>query len=74
MHKKLLNVLVQGTEFSAFSLPFTHISVRHRKPLWLGTAPSKRFRVPPRVVLPVAEKVELARLAKNYKSVNKAIL
>ncbi|KAL1461479.1 hypothetical protein WDU94_013372 [Cyamophila willieti] len=74
MSRELLKVFIKGSELSASSLPFTHISVRYRKPIWLPTAPSKRFRVPTRLVLPTHEKRELDRLTKNYKTYNKAML
>uniref|UniRef100_A0A8D8VHF1 Small ribosomal subunit protein mS26 n=1 Tax=Cacopsylla melanoneura TaxID=428564 RepID=A0A8D8VHF1_9HEMI len=74
MSRELLKVFIRGSELSASSLPFTHISVRYRKPIWLPTAPSKKFKIPPRTVLPDNEKRELDRLTKNYKTYNKAIL
>ncbi|KAI5741468.1 hypothetical protein M8J76_013926 [Diaphorina citri] len=74
MQRELLKVIVRGSEFSAASLPFSHTSVRYKKPIWLGTAPSKKFKVPPRTVIPENEEIELSRLVKNYKTYNKGIL
>lgn len=74
MQRELLKVLFRCSEFSASSLPFTHVSVRFRKPIWLPKAPTKRFRVPKRPVVPPQEKLELDRLVKSYKTINKAIL
>lgn len=40
---------------------------RKRKPISLGTAPSKMFRVPPRRREEAEERAELMRLNKTYK-------
>lgn len=42
-------------------------TVRYRKPLHLGTAKSKLFRIPPRLKEDPEERAELHRLTKNYK-------
>ncbi|KAJ8920616.1 hypothetical protein NQ315_004755 [Exocentrus adspersus] len=48
-------------------------SVRWRKPRWVPKAKSKIFRVPPRLVLPEDERIELMRLNANYKTQMKSI-
>lgn len=42
-------------------------SIRWRKPIALGTAKSKLFRVPPRRRQDPEERAELMRLSSNYK-------
>lgn len=44
-----------------------------RKPMWLGTAKSKIFRVPPRIRLPDEEAIEIKRLCNNYRTYRKSI-
>nr|XP_023012772.1 probable 28S ribosomal protein S26, mitochondrial [Leptinotarsa decemlineata] len=43
-------------------------TVRWRKPLWMGTAKSKKFKVPARPVIPKDEHSELMRLHNNYRT------
>lgn len=44
-----------------------------RKPMWMGTAKSKLFRVPKRPQIPVEEMEELKRLYNNYRTTMKSI-
>lgn len=44
-----------------------------RKPIWMGTAKSKIFRVPKRPVIPIEEKLEIQRLYNNYRTTIKSI-
>lgn len=44
-----------------------------RKPIALGTAKSKIFRVAPRIVLPVEEEEEIRRLYNNYRTQMKSL-
>ncbi|XP_046750025.1 probable 28S ribosomal protein S26, mitochondrial [Diprion similis] len=44
-----------------------------RKPLWLGTAKSKLFRIPVRPKIPEDEKKELMRLHNNYRTLVRSI-
>lgn len=46
---------------------------RKRKPMRLGTAKSKLFRVPPRIRLPEEESIEILRLSNNYRTYMKSI-
>lgn len=41
---------------------------RFRKPLWMGRAKTKMFKVVPRKVIPVEEERELIRLHNNYRT------
>lgn len=54
-------------QFNVSNNPLSVQSVRWRKPLWLGTAKSKLFRVPPRRKQDPEERAELFRLSSNYK-------
>ncbi|XP_028137227.1 probable 28S ribosomal protein S26, mitochondrial [Diabrotica virgifera virgifera] len=47
--------------------------LRKRKPIHLGTAKSKLFRIPKRPVLPPDEKLELMRLFNNYRTTMKSL-
>ncbi|XP_060517713.1 small ribosomal subunit protein mS26 [Cylas formicarius] len=47
--------------------------VRWRKPIWLGTAKSKLFRVPKRPVIPDDESEELKRLNNKYRTEVKSL-
>ncbi|XP_015523757.2 probable 28S ribosomal protein S26, mitochondrial [Neodiprion lecontei] len=44
-----------------------------RKPLWLGTAKSKLFRIPERPKIPKDETIELLRLHNNYRTLVRSI-
>ncbi|KAF7991428.1 hypothetical protein HCN44_002990 [Aphidius gifuensis] len=46
---------------------------RKRKPMRLGTAKTKLFRVPPRIRLPEEESIEILRLSNNYRTYMKSI-
>ncbi|XP_057662804.1 probable 28S ribosomal protein S26, mitochondrial [Diorhabda carinulata] len=46
---------------------------RRRKPIALGTAKSKLFRVPKRPTIPEDEKLELMRLFNNYRTTMKSL-
>ncbi|CAB3369323.1 Hypothetical predicted protein [Cloeon dipterum] len=50
-----------------------NLVVRWRKPISLGTAPSKLFRVPQRPQIPEDELKEIRRLFKNYNTQMKSI-
>lgn len=45
-----------------------------RKPIWLPTAKSKVFRVPPRPKIPIEEYIELKRLNNNYRTAMKSLM
>ncbi|XP_046818827.1 probable 28S ribosomal protein S26, mitochondrial [Vespa crabro] len=45
-----------------------------RKPIWLPTAKSKVFRVPPRPKILIEEYIELKRLNNNYRTVMKSLM
>lgn len=53
--------------FNVSNNPLSVQSVRWRKPLYLGTAKSKMFIVPPRRREDPEDRAELFRLNKNYK-------
>lgn len=53
--------------FNVSSNPLSVQTVRWRKPIHLGTAKSKLFRVPPRRKQDPEERAELFRLSSNYK-------
>lgn len=55
--------------FNVSNNPLSVQSVRWRKPIHLGTAKSKLFRVPPRLKEKPDERVELFRLNTSYKYV-----
>ena len=44
-----------------------------RKPIWLPTAKSKMFKVPPRPVIPEEEAVEIKRLFNQYRTAVKSV-
>nr|XP_031843055.1 probable 28S ribosomal protein S26, mitochondrial [Nomia melanderi] len=44
-----------------------------RKPIWLGTAKTKIFRVPVKPVIPIEEAEELKRLYNNYRTSMKSL-
>lgn len=54
-------------QFNVSSNSLSLQSVRWRKPIALGTAKSKLFKVPPRRREDPEERAELHRLTKNYK-------
>lgn len=47
--------------------------VRYRKPFWMPRAKSKMFKIPPRIVIPLEEVVELKRLHNNYRTHRKSL-
>lgn len=53
--------------FNVSNNPLSVQSVRWRKPIALGTAKSKLFRVPPRRRQEPEERAELFRITANYK-------
>lgn len=46
----------------------------HRKPLYLGPAKSKLFKVPQRYLIPRPEDVEILRLFNNYRTYKKSLM
>ncbi|XP_032456539.1 probable 28S ribosomal protein S26, mitochondrial [Nasonia vitripennis] len=44
-----------------------------RKPIWLPTAKTKIFRVPPRPVIPKEEELEILRLYNNYRTYYRSV-
>ncbi|KAK0162446.1 hypothetical protein PV327_006221 [Microctonus hyperodae] len=46
----------------------------HRKPLYLGPAKSKLFKVPQRYLIPRPEDVEILRLFNNYRTYKKSLI
>lgn len=63
MFQKYLNILNNCNNKG----PFLSFVRYNRKPRWMPTAPSKLFRVPPRVIMPADEAAEWKRLNINYK-------
>jgi len=64
-----LTVSAKANIYNATGSAINVLSVRHlrvRKPIYLGTAKSKLFRVPPRRKDPPEERAESLRLMRNY--------
>lgn len=59
----------------ALSLNFTNLQIVRwkRKPIWMPTAKSKVFRIPPRPVIPLEEKEEIKRLFNIYRTQVKSL-
>ncbi|XP_043270925.1 probable 28S ribosomal protein S26, mitochondrial [Venturia canescens] len=60
------------TEFLGLNVVHSQ-TVRWRKPMWLGTAKSKIFRVPVKPVIPKEEMDEIKRLFNNYRTQRESI-
>lgn len=67
---KLVNLSIEATPMYYQTVRW---SPRNRKPLWLGTAKTKKFRVPVKPVIPDDEKEELKRLFNNYRTQIKSL-
>lgn len=65
---------VAANEFVGLNSVYSQtIRWRKRKPMRLGTAKSKLFRVPPRIRIPEEESIEILRLSNNYRTYMKSI-
>jgi len=62
-----------ASEFLGPNAVYSQLLRWKRKPLWLGTAKSKIFRVPKRPIIPLEEAEEIKRLYNEYRTYRESI-